>query len=232
VKRKSHYAILGIPRDESRDGIRAAYLRRVKALHPDHAGEASTHAFREVQQAYDVLSDPRRRRSYDSQLDRKRPARTWQAEPLTRRRPVEPLVPDRPLAPREPLDSSPFFDQLFDRFVGDLTPITASPEQSPEVIGLDVTLSAEQAMRGGDFTLGVPVREICTTCAGTGVYWPFSCGTCNQRGWIAGEGVLHLSVPPGVRHGTVVHLRLGDAGGAVLRVRLLIDRRMRAPPVL
>jgi hypothetical protein len=231
VKRKSHYTILGIPRDESRDGIRAAYLRRVKALHPDHAGEASTQAFREVQQAYDVLSDPQRRRSYDSQLDRKRPARTWQTEPLTRRRSVEPLVPDRPLAPRERLDPSPFFDRLYDRFVGDLTPITASPERSPEVIGLDVIMSAEQAAWGGDFTVGIPVREMCAACAGTGVSWPFSCGACNQRGWIAGERAVRLRLPSGIRHGTIVRLQLEPAGGAVLRVRLLIDRRLRAPPI-
>ena len=74
---KSHYSILGVPRGETPKGIRAAYLRLVKALHPDHAGEASTKAFREVQLAYDVLSDPARRSNYDEALDRKRPARVW-----------------------------------------------------------------------------------------------------------------------------------------------------------
>ncbi len=231
MKRKSHYTILGIPRDENRDGIRAAYLRRVKALHPDHAGEASTQAFREVQQAYDVLSDPQRRRIYDSQLDRKRPARAWRAEPLTRHQPVEPLIPDRPLAPREPFGPSPFFERFFDRFEADPTPIAASPAPSPVAVELDVTLSAEQAARGGDFTFSIPVRETCTECEGAGISWPFSCVACAQRGWIMGERILRLRVPPGIRHGTVVHLQLERTSGAVLRVRLLIDRRMRAPPI-
>jgi len=231
VRRKSHYTILGIPRGESREGVRAAYLRRVKEFHPDHAGEASTQAFREVQQAYDVLSDPQKRRSYDSQLERKRPARKWQTEPLTRHQAVEPLVPDRPLAQQGAGGPSPYIDRLFDRFAADLTPIAASPEWSPEVIGLDVIISAEQAAQGGDFTVEVPVRETCRVCAGSGVSWPFSCAACAQSGWIPSEKALRLRVPPGIRHGTTVHLLLQSAGGAAVRLRLLIDERMRAPPV-
>jgi DnaJ-class molecular chaperone len=231
VKRKSHYAILGIPRRESRAGIRAAYLRRVKALHPDHAGEASTPAFREVQQAYDVLSDPERRRRYDDQLDHKRPARIWQTEPLTRHQPVEPLVGDQPLAARGRTVASTFVDELVHRFFADVTPIGGSPRPSQEVVGLDVTMSVEQAARGGDFTVGVPIRETCRVCAGTGVSWPFSCVVCAQQGWVEGEHLLRLNVPPGIRHGTVVHLQLEKAGGVTLRIRLLIDRRMRAPPI-
>ena len=229
--RKSHYTILGIPKDESHEGIRAAYLRLVKALHPDHAGESSTQAFREVQKAYDVLSDPQNRRSYDIQLDHKRPARTWQAEPLTRNQPVEPLVPDQPLAGRGRTGPSTFFDDVVNRFFADVTPVGRYPAPSPEVIELDVTVSAEQAARGGDFTVAVPIRETCRACAGTGVSWPYSCVVCAQKGWIAGEQLLRLKVPRGTRHGSVVHLQLEPAGGVTLRIRLLIDRRMRAPPI-
>jgi molecular chaperone DnaJ len=231
VRRKSHYTILGIPKDESHEGVREAYLRLVKALHPDHAGESSTQAFREVQQAYDVLSDPERRRSYDNQLEHKRPARTWQTEPLTWHQPVEPLVRDQPLAARGRTGPSPFFDEVVNRFFADVTPIGGHPTPSPEVIGLDVTMSAEQALQGGDFNIGVPTRETCRVCAGTGVSWPFPCVVCAQKGWIAGERLLRLRVPPGTRHGTVVHLQLEPAGGVTLRIRLLIDRRMRAPPI-
>jgi DnaJ-class molecular chaperone len=59
---RTYYMILGVPRTESPGGIRSAYRDLARKLHPDVAGEQATRAFQEVTEAYDVLSDPRRRR--------------------------------------------------------------------------------------------------------------------------------------------------------------------------
>jgi DnaJ-class molecular chaperone len=64
------YMILGVSRAESPGGIRAAYRDLARKLHPDVAGEQATHAFQEVSEAYDVLSDPERRRQYNHELER------------------------------------------------------------------------------------------------------------------------------------------------------------------
>ena len=226
--RKSHYTVLGIPSDESQEGIRSAYLRLVKSLHPDHAGESGTSAFREVQNAYDVLSDPERRGCYDHQLHRKRIARTWNAEPLTGHGPVEPLMPDRSVRAPAPEMPSFILDGLLEHFFTGFTPMGTDLGPSPEVMEVDVILSAGQALRGGDFTIRIPIREICRVCAGRGYHWPFSCAACGETGWTVREREVRLSLPPGIRHGTVVHLRPEHAGGSALRVRLLTERRMWA----
>jgi len=70
MKRKTYYVILGVSNTESPRGIRAAYRDLAKRLHPDVAGEQSTRAFQEVTEAYDVLSDPARRRDYNNKLRR------------------------------------------------------------------------------------------------------------------------------------------------------------------
>ena len=230
MRRKSHYRILGIPRGESPEGIRAAYRRLAKELHPDHGGESSANAFREIQQAYDVLSDPKRRRRYDHQLDRKRPARSWRADPLTRHHDPEPLVAEPQPVATTRRDPSSAFDELFDRFLGDVTPIGDRSRPVRNEIDLDVTIPAAQAARGGTLTLDLPVREPCGICAGTGVDWPFPCVACGQQGWIVRNRVLHLQVAPNVRSGTIVHLTPRQAGGVALRIRLLVERNMRAPP--
>ena len=67
---KTYYMILGVSRAESAGGIRAAYRELAKKLHPDVAGQQATHAFQEISEAYDVLSDPQRRREYESELRR------------------------------------------------------------------------------------------------------------------------------------------------------------------
>ena len=65
---KDPYDILGIEPSASLDDVKRAYRALAKALHPDaHPDdEAAANRFREVTEAYDLLSDPERRADYDS----------------------------------------------------------------------------------------------------------------------------------------------------------------------
>lgn len=64
---KDYYAVLGISRDVSADEIKKAYRKKALECHPDrHPGDAKAEArFKEVSEAYEVLSDENRRRIYD-----------------------------------------------------------------------------------------------------------------------------------------------------------------------
>ena len=69
-----HYALLGIFRDASPDEIRHAYLKAVQRLHPDkNVAPGETELFLEVQQAYEVLSNPKRRAEYDASIPKEEP---------------------------------------------------------------------------------------------------------------------------------------------------------------
>jgi molecular chaperone DnaJ len=64
------YELLGVPREASRDDIRKGYRRLVRQHHPDanpNAPEAEER-FKEIQQAYEVLSNPEKRRQHDERL--------------------------------------------------------------------------------------------------------------------------------------------------------------------
>ncbi|MEJ5222896.1 MAG: DnaJ domain-containing protein [Anaerolineales bacterium] len=66
---KDLYAILGVLRNASQNQIKRAYLKAVKKLHPDvNELPGQTEMFHEVQQAYEILSDPEKRSQYDSAL--------------------------------------------------------------------------------------------------------------------------------------------------------------------
>ena len=80
----THYEVLGIPAGASEEEVRHAYRRLVKSAHPDHAGDVVR--FRQITQAYGVLSDPGRRAAYDRAL---RPTTTSASPP--------PLLPPPPL---------------------------------------------------------------------------------------------------------------------------------------
>ncbi|MGY1856395.1 molecular chaperone DnaJ [Modestobacter sp. SYSU DS0290] len=64
---KDYYAALGVPKDADAAAIKKAYRQLARELHPDkNPGNAQTEArFKEVSEAYDVLSDPKRRAEYD-----------------------------------------------------------------------------------------------------------------------------------------------------------------------
>ncbi|WP_045876730.1 molecular chaperone DnaJ [Pseudofrankia sp. DC12] len=64
---KDYYAALGVPKDAPAADIKKAYRKLARELHPDkNPGDTKAEArFKEISEAYDVLSDERRRREYD-----------------------------------------------------------------------------------------------------------------------------------------------------------------------
>jgi curved DNA-binding protein CbpA len=125
-----YYSILKISPNATPEKIRAAYRRLAKQRHPDAGGTSDD--FRALQEAYDILSDPARRRDYDAQRRPRTRRRTPPASPRRSRTGdfVEPLIPPQPPEPlraRRPERPSDFtslhtrsslddFDRLFREF--------------------------------------------------------------------------------------------------------------------
>ena len=66
---RSHYSVLGVGADASQEEIKNAYRKLAKAYHPDVSGDPDSVAlFREVTEAYRVLTDPETRSKYDMEM--------------------------------------------------------------------------------------------------------------------------------------------------------------------
>jgi DnaJ-class molecular chaperone len=77
----NYYTVLGLPETASPEEVQETYRRLVKAYHPDRSGADTAGAFRAVQEAWETLGNPERRRAYDLRRHEYRP------RPAPRRRP-------------------------------------------------------------------------------------------------------------------------------------------------
>ena len=75
-----YYKILGVPKDIAQKDVKKAYLKRAKQFHPDlHPDDPKAKAkFQALNEAYDVIGDPEKRRKYDQYGEQWREADQWQ----------------------------------------------------------------------------------------------------------------------------------------------------------
>ncbi|MCC6223794.1 MAG: DnaJ domain-containing protein [Thermoleophilia bacterium] len=229
--KRDYYAVLGVPRDAGRDAIKKAYRALASEYHPDisddpRAGER----FREIAEAYEVLSRPESRARYDR------------------------LGPRRDTTGLGRRSADGLFDDLFGG-----APPGSPPRPGQRGVDATITLqgahtdAARGARRGvrytaeavcdacagagtapggvrctcracqgsghvrkaGPGTSGPILRfQPCPACRGAGRIVTIPCPDCEGAGRFAEERALLLSVPPGSREGDVVTVAgAGHAGG-------------------
>lgn len=162
------YATLGVPHDADADTIKKAYRRLARQYHPDvnPAGDAHER-FKEVTAAYEVLSDPERRRLYDLGGD-----------PFSRGGAGAGFGQGAGFS----------FTDIMDAFFGGQGVQGNGPRLrvrrgQDALVRLDVSLA--EAAFGVDRELKVDTAIICGTCAGSGAApgtRPITCETCHGRG--------------------------------------------------
>src|SRR6201998_3196459 len=219
--RKDYYLILHVTPGASFDQIRSAYRRRALELHPDLTGLGSEQ-FLELQEAYDVLSNPDRRKIYDrrgyklpirradARMPEKIMGRSHRAEPLTTTQRASEF--DDLSLFRSFETFSPSFDQLFERLWSNFNLRTRTKEERLETLNVEVTLSPRQAFAGGDVRVMVPSRLVCPACRGQGSIGPYECSQCEGHGAVNGEYPGTASYPAGLQEDYIVRIPLERFG--------------------
>jgi len=208
---KTLYDTLGVAKNASADEIKKAYRKLAREFHPDknQGDKAAEERFKEVQTAYDVLSDADKRKQYDrfgSQNGRR------------------PGPAGGPTADFGNVDFGNFdIGDLLGGIFGGRAGAGAQQRRQP-VRGNDVEapvhLSFEDSLKGFEAKIPVELTVSCRECGGTGAQpgtAPVICPECNGRGVKAeSQGLFALSQPcPRCRgNGTVIEQPCSNCRGS------------------
>lgn len=242
---KDFYATLGVAKDASADDLKRAYRKLARQLHPDkNPGDAAAEArFKDVSEAYDVLSDPKRRAEYDE-------ARSLFGSGGFRR------AAGGAGAGAGGFDFSSMFgdgaaggadigDMFSGLFGGGASPrgarftrTTRGGQRGPargQDVEADVALDFDEAVRGQTLPLRLSGPASCDVCRGSGAApgtAPHQCPVCGGSGYISrNQGAFGFSEPCRNCQGTGQVIETPcptcQGSGVVTRVRTIT---VRVPP--
>ncbi len=219
---KHYCVVLGVSRDESSAGIRSAYHDLARRMHPDIVGPADTSRFQEVNESYEVLSDPDRRRAHNRDLGE---LERVTKEPSPHQPPSWSIAPEPIFLLGQPEQTKPSFGAFRERYLRNFTGWNIPKAERAESLTLDVALLPTEAFSGCTIPVGVPVFGACSECGGTGQVFLFRCLECGGSGLVEEQRALNVRVPPRVQPGTVLEVPLEMFGisNLYLRVRVSIS---------
>ena len=166
-----YYETLGVERTASEEDIKRAYRKMSRKYHPDIAGPEFEEKFKEVNTAYEVLSDPDKRRMYDAGVD-----------------PNDPNGRAGGFGGYGGFGMGDIFSQFFGGAFGDAAANEPIPRAQPGRDTLEsLTVDLQMVVFGGTQNLTFSTLGTCANCEGTGSEHeepPVTCDVCHGRGFV------------------------------------------------
>lgn len=168
MAKRDYYEVLGVPRNASATEIKKAYRQLARQYHPDvnSGDQAAEEKFKEVKEAYDVLSDPARRERFDNFGH----AAEQETGGFSG-------------------DFAGGFGDIFDMFFGGgFGGARTRPGPRPGAdLRMDLDISFEEAAFGFERDVDIARMETCRECGGSGAErgtHPVTCSTCHGSGQV------------------------------------------------
>ncbi len=206
---KSYYDILGVAKKATAKEIKQAYRKLARKHHPDvNPGDKAAEAkFKEINEAYEVISDAEKRKKYDRFGDK------WQhADQFTQGGRQQPSWDFSGGGGRTPFHFEDLggtggggFGDVFESILGGFGGRRSRRPQRGRDLEYSVEVTLEEAYHGAARLLETQSEEPCSSCRGEG------CPSCGGVGRIIKPKRLEVKIPPGVRDGSRV--RIAGKGG-------------------
>jgi len=170
MSKRDYYEVLGVPRDADEAAIKSAYRKLARQYHPDvNKSPDAEERFKEINEAYEVLSDPEKRRAYDRYGYAATQGGFGAAGPATG------------------FGGMGGFSDLFEEFFGGfggMRSASRGPVRGDD-LRYDLEITFQEAVFGAEKEIEVPRLERCPVCQGSGAEpgtKPIRCPQCHGTG--------------------------------------------------
>lgn len=195
-KKRNYYKLLNVDRDANPSEIKKAYRKAVKRYHPDVTARGDE-KFKQIQEAYETLSDPAKKMVYDQEAISPGKSRLKMRESFAE----EDLLFSF-------FDEPSLFRSIDNAWYDFISDFSWREEDRPQKKFVELLLTPPEARRGGEITFDVPFQIPCSRCVGTGRIGRLICGNCRGQGEERLEKKVTVTIPPGVRDDTEVRLSI------------------------
>jgi molecular chaperone DnaJ len=220
---KNYYDLLGVPKNATDKDIKSAYRRMARKYHPDvNPGDKTAEAkFKEINAAYEVISDKDKRAKYDKYGDK------WQyADQLDQQAQQQNMY--RQYTPggdgQEGFSfggDSGGMDGIFEELFGGGRGrgFSRRPRaQRGQDLESNVEITLEEAYAGTSRQINLQQEQPCAACGGTGQIQNLPCSVCRGAGVVSSQNRLEVKIPAGVNTGSRVRIsgkgQAGNGGGS------------------
>lgn len=199
----TYYELLGVDPVDSTAAFYAAYadLNRRRLFRP----------FAPIEEAFQVLADPRRRSHYDQELQSAGP------EPL---RPQEP-EPEPLSILNDARNVRPSAEALHERLERNFTGRGVPKSEHPEPLTVELLPSGEEDRADPSTLVGIPTLQVCAECHGSGLAFLHPCSKCGGKGFLEVVRAVPVSFGEVIEGQMVVEQSLEDIGIVNLYLRVL-----------
>ena len=206
---KSLYDLLGVSKNASDKEIKTAYRRLARKYHPDvNAGNKDAEAkFKEVNAAYEVLSDADKRKKYDKYGDKWQYADQFE-EAERQQAQYRQYSPGGGAAYHFGGDIGGM-DSIFEELFGGSRMGGFSRRSRPrrgQDLESPVEVTLEEAYHGTSRTISLQTEKPCSACNGTGMIQNLPCSECRGSGVVPDIKRLEVKIPAGVATGSRVRI--------------------------
>jgi DnaJ-class molecular chaperone len=212
---QDYYIELGVPRNAADKEVKAAYRRLARRYHPDvNTSDPDAEArFKRVNEAYQVLSDPKTRRDYDQFGDNWKHAEQMRANDGR---------PGGSGGFRRSRGGHQGFGGIgLDDLFGDFGLGNAFGRSQRQTLQTNVQISLEEAFAGSKRNITIQGSSTCKECSGTGIDGTVICSYCGGSGTSQMPRTLEVTIPKGTESGDRIRVRPDD------RTELTIDVEVR-----
>src|SRR5437764_6713643 len=211
---KDYYKILNISRGASAEEIKKAFRKLARKYHPDvnPGDKKSEEKFKEINEAYEVLSDPDKRRKYDTL------GPNWQEQfgsPFGAGRRSYSYGGRGSSAPFDFDAGGSGFSDFFETLFGRSNPMGSGTRGSVrndmrrragDNIEQPVEVTLQEAYAGGMRTFNIQLTEVCPICKGTGEIGNRPCTNCGGQGMIPRNKRIQVKINAGVDNGSRIRV--------------------------